>query len=181
VTSELKVRANRLNARASTGAKTIGGRARAAQNARRHGLSVPVLLNAGLSEEVEALAREIAGSKVDCEILQLAREIAEAQIDLMRIRYTRQHVLSELLKSPESIQRHMINDKFAPRCAGVYELATILAKARQFNALDRYERRALSRRKYAVRAFDAAVVKRKRLRIIIQTAKILAKRSQIIQ
>ncbi len=61
VTAELKVRANRLNARAGTGPKTAGGRGRAAQNARRHGLSVPVLLNAGLSEEVEALAREIAG------------------------------------------------------------------------------------------------------------------------
>jgi hypothetical protein len=59
--SARKVSANRANARASTGPKTASGRARAARNALCHGLSLPVYSDPALSEELEALAREIAG------------------------------------------------------------------------------------------------------------------------
>jgi len=64
LTSECKIEANRANARASTGPKTAPGRTRAARNALRHGLSLPVCSGPVLSEEVETLAREIAGPDV---------------------------------------------------------------------------------------------------------------------
>ena len=61
------------------------GRARAARNALRHALSLPVYSDPVLSEEeMDALAREIAGPDAKAEILGLARRVAEAEIDLTR-------------------------------------------------------------------------------------------------
>jgi hypothetical protein len=82
LTSAGKMNANRANARASTGPKTAQGKAHSARNARRHGLNLLVLSNPALSEDVEALASEIAGAGATPEIHELARRIAEAQIDL---------------------------------------------------------------------------------------------------
>ncbi len=89
MTSAQKIKANRANAQASTGPRTAQGKARTARNARRHGLSLSVISDPVLSEQVEALARKIAGQAVDAEIYQRARRIAEAQIDLQRVRYAR--------------------------------------------------------------------------------------------
>jgi hypothetical protein len=87
VTSERKLRANRANARTSTGPKTARGRSHAARNGLRHALSLPVYSDPVLSEEVQALAREIIGTDANPEIQELARRIAEAQIDLRRVRH----------------------------------------------------------------------------------------------
>src|SRR5690348_222850 len=66
------------------------------------------------------------------------------------LRYARRFDLS--MPMPEIVME-FLNSK--PE--GPYKFATILAdKTRQLLALDRYERRALSRRKFAIRAFDAA-------------------------
>jgi hypothetical protein len=89
LTSERKINANRANARSSTGPQTAQGRARAARNALRHALSLPISSNPALSEEVEALASQIAGSGADAKTQELARRIAEAQIDLRRVRHAR--------------------------------------------------------------------------------------------
>ncbi len=100
MTSDRKIKANRANARASTGPKTAQGRARSARNALRHALSLPVCSNPALSEEVETLAREIAGPGANAEIQELARQVAEAQIDLRRVRYARHQFLSRALADP---------------------------------------------------------------------------------
>ena len=100
MTSDRKIKANRANARASTGPKTAQGRARAARNALRHALSLPVCSNPALSEEVETLAREIAGPGANAETKELARRVAEAQIDLRRVRYARHRLLSNAFGNP---------------------------------------------------------------------------------
>lgn len=87
MTSARQFKANRANARASTGPKSVRGKARSSQNARRHGLSLSIHLQPRLSAQAENLAREIAGEGTAVpEILECARRVAEAQIDLNRVR-----------------------------------------------------------------------------------------------
>jgi len=59
VSGDGRAATSRVNARASTGPKTRDGKARVARNARRHGLSLPVLHDPALSRAVGDLARKI--------------------------------------------------------------------------------------------------------------------------
>jgi hypothetical protein len=58
--TDRKRAANAANARRSTGPRSGAGKARSAQNARQHGLAVPVLLHPELCKEVNELAALIA-------------------------------------------------------------------------------------------------------------------------
>ena len=93
--------ANRANALASTGPRTVGGRARAAQNARRHGLSVPALSDPLLSKAIDALATELAGEPANADIRKLARNVAMAVFEVGRIRAARFQLLFMAMEDPE--------------------------------------------------------------------------------
>ena len=89
MTAARRLVANRANGRRSRGPITAAGRARAAQNARRHGLSRSVCSDLAFASEIAALARHIAGAHAGAEELALAGGIAAAQVDLMRVRCAR--------------------------------------------------------------------------------------------
>ena len=88
MTSPIKLAADPANAAASKGPSSAAGKARSAQNARQHGLSVPVILDRLRSKEV-FFCRYDVKSCTDPEISKLACEVAIAQIELCRIRSAR--------------------------------------------------------------------------------------------
>jgi hypothetical protein len=128
MTSSRKIEANRRNAKANTGPRSDAGKARSANNARRHGLAVPISSDVQLSAEAEHLANLIAGEGATPELLARARQIADAQIELRRVRQARYQAFDS---GPVDSDR-----------------------AELLRRMDRYERRALSLRNGAIHSVN---------------------------
>jgi hypothetical protein len=106
----------------------------ARRNARRHGLAVAVGGDPAFHEDIEKLAKALSLSSGTQQVSEHAREAAEAELDLARIRKVRAYLFETLYFA----------DTAAPD--GITDLNSKLTK------LERYERRAFSRRRRALRA-----------------------------
>ena len=131
--SERKIAANRSNAKKSTGPRSDAGRQVSRRNALRHGLAVDIRTDPAYSEDIEQLAKILSHARGRQNVSDNACDAAEAVLDLFRIRKVRAF-LFETIYVPTASQDCLL------------ELNDKLAK------LERYERRAFSRRNRALRA-----------------------------
>jgi hypothetical protein len=146
--SPRKAATNRANARQSTGPRSPEGKSRVSQNARKHGLAVPVLAAPGLAAEVIELAKAIAGPDgADPAVLEAAMRVAAATIDLARIRAARRDVFHRSAHASGSLVASTSDLSHVPAAtlrAFIVELEPRLTR------LARYEQRAFSRRAAAL-------------------------------
>ena len=119
--SEKQIRANRENAKRSTGPRTAAGRMKSSQNALRHGLSLKLYIDGETTNKIDAIVPSLVSDPTDKTQLMAAVQAAHAQLDLLRIRCVRNQMLMELA-------------------------AGNLTELRRLAALDRYERVALAKR-----------------------------------
>jgi hypothetical protein len=181
VASEQQIAANRRNADKSTGPRSLAGKRRASSNAYRHGLAAGIRASEGFADKVDRLARKIAGGSNSPVALAHARSAAEATLDLARVRSMKvaliEHIaaLGELDPRPEfnAMEIAWLSLKAAGlptrgiRAPKLMEPPVPLpsqepdksaeALRRALPALlklDRYERRALSRRERAIRGLN---------------------------
>ena len=154
VVNDRRLRANRANAARSTGPRTKAGKAATRLNALRHGLAASSHYEPGADQEIETLARAIAGAEEGSELLALARRVADAELRLRRVR-SAQMVLANAARPLENVRADLVGVVHGASRNSVTPLGS-LGKDFEAGALDRYERRARSRRKFAIRDYDAA-------------------------
>jgi hypothetical protein len=141
-------------------------------------LSLPIIDDPVLLKKVEALAREIVGGATDHELHQLAGRVAEQPV-----RQARHQLFFDAFSDPnwDTESNQQAKFKAVARCArtagpltpmpddvmefvfskpnGAGKFATLLSdRLHELFVLDRYERRTLSKRKSATRAFDQAKI-----------------------
>jgi hypothetical protein len=135
--TDRQIAANRRNGSLGRGPKTSTGKARSSRNALKHGLSIPVKRDKTVCRQIEVLARILAQSEAG-NVFWQARAAAEAELELVRARA----VLEAVLK------RAGITAK---RNGGAEQGTALIQILPELQRLERYERRAFSKRRRALR------------------------------
>ena len=157
MSSQKQTEANRRNGRKSRGPRTAVGKSFSSRNALRHGLTAITRHDPAFSPQIEVIARAICPDTSDPHLFKQALIIGETTLVLRCVRSERIARLERLLDrkasapskpaSAEKARAKSRQSKASPpldaMCLGIPEL----------DRLERYERRALSRRKRAIEKF----------------------------
>lgn len=129
-------------ARGSTGPRTTAGKARSAQNARKHGLAAAI--SAGHEGDANEMAAELVGHSVNADCFETALAFACARLQLERVRAVRETILDARIGAlkTEGNGTDVVSTFLAEAGEHGFEwLAGLLA---ELLPLARYEKRALS-------------------------------------
>src|SRR6266487_6319962 len=144
--TDRQIAANRRNGALSRGPKTAAGKARSSRNALKHGLAIPIRRDRATARKIRRAARQMAPAAVG-DSIRNAQIAAEANFELARVRAAFEAVVARM-----SISSHTSNAGPWDTCStGSGKSAAPIRTLAELDKLDRYERRAFSRRRRALR------------------------------
>jgi hypothetical protein len=161
MSSEKQIEANRRNAQKSKGPRTAAGKVRASRNSRKHALCTISRNDPLHALRIEAIARAICPEATNAELWEQALTIGECTTLLACAQAEGIALIERLLDGPcvhiADTQGAGGAELGSSRCkpAPLRELDARNLAARDLDRLERYERRALSRRKRAIETFMA--------------------------
>jgi hypothetical protein len=162
MSSEKQIEANRRNAQKSKGPRTAAGKARASCNSRKHALSTISRNNPLFAPRIESIARAICLERINSGLWEQALIIGECATVLGCVQAERIALIEQLLggttarkSDAEGAGRAELEASQCNPAPLRDELDAMGLAARDLNRLERYERRALSRRKRAIETFMA--------------------------
>jgi hypothetical protein len=159
MTSAKKVAANRSNSRRSTGPRTSRGKTSASRNALRHGLATIPLPQPEVSSRIKRIAEKIVGDNAGSAQYEQAVIIAESEIMMLNVRAASVAVIKHHRDAGPTETNSSGRDQsnLEEVSGGQHadhswsDLEAMRLALPELIRLERYERRAKSRRRRAIR------------------------------